>query len=130
MRPAPGPPHTKRMATRRAAAPARSRSRSSGGAARSARGRSARSAAGVRKYGLPLTSSWRTANYAYPGGVGASRGKAPSYPINPGRVRAALSYSARPDTAGSGRHVRWAIAQRYGSVGGGLAAARRTRRGR
>jgi len=113
------------MTTRRAVAgPSLTASR---GARPAAKSRAARSAAGMRAYGLPITASWKTANYAYPGGVGAARGKRPSYPINPRRVPAALSYSARSDTAGSARRVRWAIAQRYGSVGAGLAAARRAR---
>ena len=74
---------------------------------------------------MGLTRSWATANYAYPRGVGPSRGKRPAYPINPRHVRSALTYSARRGTAGTARHVRWAIAQRYGSVAKGLAAARR-----
>ena len=82
-------------------------------------------AAGRAKFGLSLTGSWQTANYAYPMGVGPSRNKVPSYPIDPAHLRAALSYSAQAGTAGSARHVRWAITQRYGSVENGLAAARR-----
>jgi hypothetical protein len=110
------------MASSRRSAPSRTSPR------RAATGRAARSAAGVRKYGLPLKPSWKSANYAYPGGVGASRGKRPSYPISPRYVKAALSRSAQSGTAGTGRHVRWALGQRYGSVPQALAAARRAGR--
>jgi len=114
-------------ASRRASSRASSRSGGSRSSAATT-SRAKRSAAGVRAYGLPLKPSWRTANYAYPGGVGASRGRKPSYPISPRYVKAALSRSAQASTAGTSRHVRWALGQRYGSVPKALAAARRAGR--
>lgn len=70
------------------------------------------------EYHMPVSRTWRGANYAYPRGIGADRGKRPSYPIVPmRRARAARTYAARHDTAGSLRHVDNAIRHRYGSVG-------------
>lgn len=90
------------------------------------------SARGRRQYGLGVTSSWRTANYAYPRGAGPDRGKRPSYPIDPGHVRAALSRAGQRNTASSTRAIRARLTRRYGSVANALAAARRhdARRGR
>jgi hypothetical protein len=69
------------------------------------------------EYGLRVTSGWRGANYAYPRGAGADRGKRPSYPLRPkARARAARTYAARTDTAGSLSHVDNAIRHIYGSV--------------
>jgi hypothetical protein len=89
----------------------------------------------TREYGLPYSRSWSRANYAYPRGAGADRGKRPSYPIVPkARARSARSRSAQANTAGSLRHVDRAIRQRYGSVGaiysggGGRYAGRRAGR--
>lgn len=96
---------------------ARARARTASRATRSARGR--------REFGLGLASSWKRANYAYPNGAGKDRGKRPSYPINPARVRAARSFAARRDTAGSLAGVDRALRRRYGSVANALAAARR-----
>ena len=76
-------------------------------------------------YGKPITSSWRTANYAYPRGVGPDRGKRPSYPIDPRHVRAALSRSSQRNTSSSRRAIEGALRKRYGSVANALAAARR-----
>lgn len=71
----------------------------------------------TREYGMATTASWKTARYAYPRGVGADRGKRPSYPIYPkARARAARTYAARSNTAGTLRHVDHAIRQRYGSI--------------
>lgn len=71
----------------------------------------------TREYGLGTTRSWANANYAYPRGVGKDRGKRPSYPIVPkARARAARTYAARRDTAGTRQHVDMAIRKRYGSV--------------
>jgi hypothetical protein len=71
----------------------------------------------TREYGLPVTRSWKSANYAYPRGAGKDRGKRPSYPINTkSRARSARSYAARTNTAGSLRHVDHAIRSKYGSV--------------
>lgn len=84
------------------------------------------SARGRRKYGLGITPSWRTANYAHPTGVGAARGKRPSYPIAPRYVHAALSRAAQRGTASSTRQIRSALTKRYGSVDAALAAARRS----
>jgi hypothetical protein len=78
---------------------------------------------GMREFGLPVTSTWKHANYAYPRGAGGDRGKRPSYPINPSHVRAARSYAARKDTAGSLSTVDRALRLRYGSVRAALAAA-------
>jgi len=121
---------TRAAPARRAAPTRRAAPRSSAGRRTAARtgatnSRAKRSAAGVKQYGLPLKPTWKTANYAYPGGVGSSKGKSPSYPISPRYVRAALSRSAQRNTAGSANRVRWALAQRYGSVGQALRAARR-----
>lgn len=72
----------------------------------------------TREYGLRVTKTWSGANYAYPKGAGADRGKRPSYPIRPkSRARAARTYAARSNTAGSLRHVDRAIRHVYGSVG-------------
>ena len=81
----------------------------------------------TREYGLRVApkSNPHAWNYAYSRGVGADRGKRPSYPIDPKHVQAALAFSARKGTAGSARTVRAAVAKRYGSVGQGLAAHRR-----
>ena len=69
------------------------------------------------EYGLPISRTWRRANYAYPRGAGADRGKRPSYPIVPmKRARAARTYAARTTTAGTLAHVDRAIRKRYGSV--------------
>jgi hypothetical protein len=71
----------------------------------------------TREYGLSISRSWARANYAYPRGAGADRGKRPSYPIVPmRRARAARTYAARRNTAGTLAHVDYAIRQRYGSV--------------
>lgn len=79
--------------------------------------RSSRRGFSTREYGLPVARTWRTANYAYPRGAGADRGRRPSYPIVPrARARAARTYAARRDTAGSLSRVDYAIRQRYGSV--------------
>lgn len=80
---------------------------------------------GRAMYGLPVTPTWRTANYAHPRGVGADRGVRPSYPIDPRHVRAALSRSAQRNTASSPAAIRSALRRRYGSVDAALAAARR-----
>jgi hypothetical protein len=71
----------------------------------------------TREYGLPISKTWKRANYAYPRGAGADRGKRPSYPIVPKRrARAARTYASRRDTAGSLSTVDRAIRLRYGSV--------------
>lgn len=71
----------------------------------------------TREYGLPISRTWKRANYAYPRGAGKDRGKRPSYPIVPKRrARAARTYAARTNTAGSLGHVDRAIRKRYGSV--------------
>ena len=90
------------------------------------------SARGRAMYGLGVTRSWKTANYAYPRGAGADRGKRPSYPIDPRHVRAALAYSSRRNTASSRPAIEARLRKRYGSVANALAAARRSdaRRGR
>jgi hypothetical protein len=76
-----------------------------------------RSRISTREYRLPISRSWRSANYAYPRGAGKDRGKRASYPIVPmARARAARTYAARRSTAGTLRHVDYAIRQRYGSV--------------
>jgi hypothetical protein len=94
----------------------RSSTRSGGRRGRSAN-RALRSARGRREFGLGLASSWRRANYAYPNGAGKDRGKRPSYPIVPlSRARAARTYAARRNTAGSLAGVDRAIRARYGSV--------------
>ena len=85
------------------------------------------------EYGLPVSRTWRGANYAYPRGAGADRGKRPSYPIRPkSRARAARTYAARRNTAGTLSHVDNAIRHVYGSVGaiysGGRSRAGRTLR--
>jgi hypothetical protein len=77
-------------------------------------------------YGLGVTRSWKTANYAYPRGAGADRGKRPSYPIDPRHVRAALAYSSRRTTASSRPAIEARLRKRYGSVANALAAARRS----
>jgi hypothetical protein len=70
----------------------------------------------TREYRLPTTASAKRANYAYPRGAGKDRGKRPSYPINTlKRARAALSFAARPNTAGSVGHVRAALRAKGGS---------------
>jgi hypothetical protein len=70
----------------------------------------------TREYRLPTTASARRANYAYPRGAGKDRGKRPSYPINNlKRARAALSYAARANTAGSVGHVRAALRAKGGA---------------
>jgi hypothetical protein len=83
-------------------------------------------------YGLGVTRSWKTANYAYPRGAGADRGKRPSYPIDPRHVRAALARSSQRATASSRPAIEARLRKRYGSVANALAAARRSdaRRGR
>ena len=91
------------MATRRTTS--RSRNRAPGTAKLS-----------TREYRLPTTASARRANYAYPRGAGKDRGKRPSYPINNlKRARAALSYAARANTAGSVGHVRAALRAKGGA---------------
>jgi hypothetical protein len=71
----------------------------------------------TREYGLPISKTWRGANYAYPRGAGKDRGKRPSYPIRPkSRARAARTYAARRSTAGTLAHVDNAIRHVYGSV--------------
>jgi hypothetical protein len=71
----------------------------------------------TREYGLPISRTWTRANYAYPRGAGADRGKRPSYPIVPRRrARAARAFAARTSTAGTLAHVDNAIRHRYGSV--------------
>jgi hypothetical protein len=71
----------------------------------------------TREYGLPVSRTWKNANYAYPRGAGKDRGKRASYPIVPkARARAARSYAARKTTAGSLTTVDRAIRARYGSV--------------
>jgi hypothetical protein len=106
--------------------------------ARSSRSNPARSNAArhTSEYHLRVTSGWRGANYAYPRGAGADRGKRPSYPLRPkSRARAARTYAARRDTAGSLSHVDNAIRHIYGSVaaiysgrGGGRGRTSSTRR--
>ena len=72
----------------------------------------------TREYGLPISRTWKGANYAYPRGAGKDRGKRASYPIVPkSRARAARSFAGRKNTAGSVRTVDRAIRARYGSVG-------------
>lgn len=78
---------------------------------------SARRGISTSEYGLPISKTWKNANYAYPRGIGGDRGKRASYPIVPmSRARAARTYAARSDTAGSLGHVDNAIRKRYGSV--------------
>jgi hypothetical protein len=77
-------------------------------------------------YGVGVTRSWKTANYAYPRGAGKDRGKRPSYPIDPRHVRAALSYASRRNTASSRSAIEARLRKRYGSVSNALAAARRS----
>lgn len=83
------------------------------------RTRSTRAKISTREYGLsvaPKTAPKRW-NYAYARGVGPDRGKRPSYPIVPKkRARAARTYAARKDTAGSLRTIDSAIRARYGSI--------------
>ena len=56
----------------------------------------------------------KTAAYAYPKGVGKHGAR---YPIfTKAKARAARSYGARKDTAGSLRTIDAAIKKRYGSV--------------
>jgi hypothetical protein len=81
---------------------------------------------GQQEFGLPVTSSWRTANYAYPRGAGKDRGQRPSYPITPTHVKAARSFAAKSTTAGSLAGVDRALRLRYGSVKNALAAADRS----
>jgi hypothetical protein len=79
--------------------------------------RTSRRKLSTREYGLPISRTWKNANYAYPRGAGKDRGKRPSYPIVPkGRARAARTYASRRGTAGSLRTVDNAIRHRYGSV--------------
>lgn len=83
------------------------------------RSTSARRKVSTREYRLPVKPKGqpRAWNYAYSKGVGADRGKRPSYPIVPkARARAARTYASRKDTAGSLRTVDSAIRARYGSV--------------
>jgi hypothetical protein len=101
---------------------ARARPRRAAGRAAS---RATLSARGRRAYGLPVTSSWRTANYAYPRGAGPDRGKRPSYPIDPRHVRAALARASQRRTSSSRAAIERRLALRYGSVAKALAAARR-----
>lgn len=84
------------------------------------------SARGRRMYGLGITRSWRTANYAYPRGAGPDRGKRPSYPIDPRHVRAALARASQRGTASSRSAIEARLRKRYGSVANALAAARRS----
>jgi hypothetical protein len=71
----------------------------------------------TREYRLPIQASAKNANYAYPRGAGADRGNRASYPIVPkARARAARTFAARKDTAGSLSHVDRVIRGRYGSV--------------
>lgn len=82
----------------------------------------------VTEYKLPVAKSWKTANYAYAHGAGKDRGKRPSYPIVPkSRARAARTYAARSNTAGTLAHVDAAIRKRYGSVNAIYPSKRRTR---
>lgn len=81
----------------------------------------------TREYKLPVSKTWKNANYAYPRGAGADRGKRPSYPIVPmKRARAARTYAARRNTAGSLATVDRAIRKRYGSVSKIYTGARRS----
>jgi hypothetical protein len=83
-----------------------------------ARARTARGRLSTSEYHLPVSRTWAGANYAYPRGAGADRGKRPSYPIRPkARARSARTLAARGDTAGSLSHVDNAIRHVYGSVG-------------
>jgi hypothetical protein len=83
----------------------------------------------TREYGLPVSRTWKRANYAYPRGAGADRSKRPSYPIRPKRrARAARTYAARRDTAGTLAHVDNAIRHVYGSVGAIYRGGGRSRR--
>jgi hypothetical protein len=111
------------MATRRTTT-ARGRGRTA------ARGRTATraqlSARGRKMYGLPVASTWKRANYAYPRGTGADRGKRPSYPIDPRHVRAALARASQRNTASSRPAIEARLRKRYGSVPAALAAARRS----
>jgi hypothetical protein len=69
----------------------------------------------TREYGKPTTASARTANYAYPRGVGPDRNKRPSYPIDTMKhARNALSRAGQPGTAGSVSHVRAALRAKGG----------------
>ena len=69
------------------------------------------------EYHLPVTKTWRGANYAYPRGAGADRGKRPSYPLRPkSRARNARTRAAQKGTAGTLSHVDNAIRHIYGSV--------------
>jgi hypothetical protein len=84
------------------------------------------------EYGLPVSRTWRGANYAYPRGAGADRGKRPSYPIRPkSRARSARARVSSGRNAGTLRHVDNAILHVYGSVGaiysGGGRRSSRTR---
>ena len=84
------------MATRhRTTARRRTTSRTATRAVRSARGRA--------QYGFGISSSWRTANYAYPRGAGWDRGKRPSYPIDPRHVRAAIARASQRNTSSEPR---------------------------
>jgi hypothetical protein len=88
------------MATRKASNPARSNA-----------------ARHTSEYHLRVTKGWRGANYAYPRGAGADRGKRPSYPIRPkARARSARVRAAQRNTAGTLSHVDNAIRHVYGSV--------------
>ena len=78
----------------------------------------------TREYGLATRASARRATYAYPRGVGADRGKRPSYPINTlKRARNALARAAQPQTAGSVAHVKRALRAKGGAY---AALARRS----
>jgi hypothetical protein len=70
----------------------------------------------TREYGLATRASAKRATYAYPRGVGADRGKRPSYPINTlKRARAALAFAARRDTAGTVTGVKRALRAKGGA---------------
>jgi hypothetical protein len=80
------------------------------------------------EYGLPITRTWKSANYAYPRGAGGDRGKRPSYPINNlKRARSALARAAQPGTAGTVRGVKSALRHKGGAY---AALANRSSAGR
>ena len=93
--------------------------------ARRTASRATLSARGRAMYGLGVTKSWRTANYAFPRGAGPDRGKRPSYPIDPRHVRAALARASQRKTSSSRAAIETRLRKRYGSVANALAAARR-----
>jgi hypothetical protein len=113
------------MAARRSSGRKAARTRRA--VSRAATPRARRSARGRGEFGLGIASTWRRANYAYPGGVGRDRGKRPSYPIDPRHVVAARQRAAQRGTAGTRAGVDRALRRRYGSVPRALAAARRAR---